>query len=271
METYKTFKLVGRGSVLKLHLEHPIHLDADVKYFIALDGFYVKNSKLNNFENHVYAVQYTNWHGKHGGDSKLDVVFPPNKYTLQDIENKLKETYTSLLDPSEKGEYYVRFNDKTNRVEMKLPFTMGLFPKYGRNYENLGYYLGYAPLEDTYYEKDKQYTALYPPRLSPYNIMEIHCNLVSPTLINHKNKSHLHEEAQILHSFFPKPIKNNFDDTLCITEAPVQKCFVPLSSHVRTINHIRLDIRNEQDNLLNFTDGTIICYLTLTRNGPKNP
>lgn len=268
------FRLAGCGSVLDLYLEHPIHLDVGRNYFLTLTSFHVKNSNLKNFDQTVHAVLYMP-----NGHDKIDVVFPSNQYSIKDIEGKLKDTYVSklsaLVDVNQnitynalsKSEYYIRTNNYTNKVEMKLPLNIGLFPKRNRNSENLGYYLGFTPPEkEAYFQKDTTHIALHPPQMNAYNIIEIHCNLVSPTLANHKSKSHLHEEAQILHSFFPKAIRNEFDGTSCIAEVPAQSRFVPLSSHVKTIDHIRVDIRNEQDRLLNFTNGTVLCYLTLTSN-----
>ncbi|KAG8275441.1 hypothetical protein J6590_085772 [Homalodisca vitripennis] len=66
-------KLVGKGTVLNLDFEHPIHLDDTVKYKVALIGFYSENNiynlrktahvvfTLNDQEEHIITLEPGYW------------------------------------------------------------------------------------------------------------------------------------------------------------------------------------------------------------------
>ena len=96
--------------------------------------------------------------------------------------------------------------------------------------------------------------------MRPFYVIEVHCNLVEHSFVNHDTHWHKHDETEILYHFFPNVLHG-----YKISETPEEKFYVPLKKGLNTIREIKVSIK-DQDNQLLVNDGVNnIVYLSLIR------
>lgn len=237
----KIFKLVGKESVLTLHLGNPIHLDEKAEYKLALTGFYSDNNIANLRENSFVYLYNT--------EERLHTFTLEKGYwTIEKIQNKIRLFIHSLaLDPNS----FV-IDRHEDRVRIKSPVGFYFAPAIS---DLLGFDHG-----TTQFQPNLEHSGSKIPKLRSVDVIEIHCNLVEHSYVNHDTQWHKHDETEILYHFF-----HNCPNQYKISEIPREKFYVPLRKGVKTISEIKVTIKDQDNQLLANEDVNNIVYLSLIK------
>lgn len=244
----KLFKLISNKSKLELRLEHPIHLDDDTKYSIGLSGFYSDNfiSNIPNDYKNVYGFTIKD------NEKQIDQYFDINKgnYTLEEIQDMFKESlkeFKKKIDKFNEDDFILEHDGPFIKIQspVKIYMTTVIIDLLGLNDKNI--------------EPNILTKGIKLPKLRPFDVIEIHCNLVEPSFENHKDHSHLHKESEILYTFYP-----NVEYRSKISEKPNQIDYVPLK-RINKIQNITISIQDSDGNLLNNENVKNIVYLRLKK------
>lgn len=250
------FKVSGKESVLTLHLEHPLHLEENSMYKLALLGFYSEN-QIHNLRQHANVYFWDK-----------DIHFIPNPLTYKagywTIETMQKHA----------SEFLATLKINANVTDFKME-------KYGDRvviYSPVKFYLdaavskllGFTPSqkstqeisndESSFYESGKQITAQNPPNLRSVDVIEIHCDLVQNSCVKHDVHEHKHYETNILYSFFP-----NVPHGYKISQTPTQRHYIPIKNGLRKIQTITIKVMDQDNQLVQNKDVNNIVYLDLTQ------
>lgn len=236
----KLFKLVGTQSILKLNLEHPIHLNEDENYEIALAGFYSDNNIFNLTEDGEMYFQ---------APKESVYAFIPFKKGYWTIENI--QHWINLFIKN--TEYKIKIEKDGGRIKIISPYySIGFNTSMAKM---LGYTLTNSPLD-----YKGTFSAENPPNLRTVDVIEIHCNIVERSMANHDLHWHKHDEREILHFFFP-----NVSHGSKISEKPPELLFIPLKKNLHRISEIIISIQDQDNNLLQNPDVNNIVYLILRK------
>ena len=252
----KIFKLRGKESVMNLHLDVPIHLDGEYK--LALTGFYSDN----NIANLKFAgqIQFSCEITKEGNINSTNQTFtlPKGYWTLDDIQEKcrtfLKECNANI------DENKLIFGKSGDRITIKSPVK---FKLNSALCELLGFKESSGDVDmcgKGFYPNDKVITGDHPPNLRAVDVIEIHCNLVEHSLVNHDTHWHKHDETEILYHFF-----HNVPHGYKISETPQEKFYVPIKKGLKTIRQIQIVIKDNENQLLVNEGVNNIVYLSLIK------
>ncbi len=256
----KIFKLVGKGSIMNLHLDVPIHLDGE--YRLALTGFYSDNNIANlRTDSNIYFFT-----AKDNPTENLDNYikqFTLNKgfWTPETLQSKIRVFLQSMLDTQDVTDINPNsFTISTSDlISVSSPLRFYLDSKLCR-------LLGFKPCDshsgdiNKYYKADETHTASDVPRFRAVDVIEIHCNLVEHSIVNHDTHWHKHDETQILYHFF-----HNVPRGYKISETSQEKFYVPLKD-MKEIKHIRIVIKDHENQLLVNENVNNIVYLSLIKN-----
>lgn len=262
-------KIVGSGgSKHSLHLEQPLHLDPNRDYSIGLVGFYGKNC-IRNVPNYIKIALHVKDPAKGKYGDIRNCFIASGNYSIGQIKEiimkKVKEQFPQALKQGTEGLYFLRLNPITQRVEFKLPVDVNLFPDFNDNSLNLGHMLGFLPRKDAYFPPNQTHVGESMPKMNPYKVVEIHCNLVKPTITNHNANPHSHQEADLLYMFYPVSPQSDFGSM--IAHEPARVIYVPLNKSIKSVQNLELEIKNEDGRKLDFTlGGDLIVYLKLIDN-----
>ena len=251
----KNFKLVGQESVLTLHLAQPLHLE-DGNYKIALTGFYSDNNIANlKSDGKIYFCVERLEEGQVNKNIS-SLTLEPGFWTIEKIQNKCRQYITSLTAGVDANKFMVA--KYTDRIAIYSPIQFYLDPVIS----NL---LGFEPKSNSndvknYHNVAETVVGKYTPKLRAVDVIEIHCNLVEHSFVNHDTHWHKHDETEILYHFFPN-IPNGYK----ISQEPQEKFYVPLKSSVKTIREIRVVIKDQDNQLLQNQGVNNIVYLNLVK------
>ncbi|KAG8314339.1 hypothetical protein J6590_094855, partial [Homalodisca vitripennis] len=244
-------KLTGTESVLTLHLEHPIHLDPNVEYYIALVGFYSENNIYNLLQ---HAKVYF-W--------DLEIHFIPKPlilqcgyWTIEKLEKSFRD-YIQSLNLSVNSNDFKIFKDG-DKISINSPIKFYLDKTVS---DLLGFEKSDATnlqKESSYFNSNENVIASNPPNLRAVDVIEIHCNIVNNSLVNHDVHSHKHLETAILYSFSP-----NVPHGYKISQSPQEKHYIPLRSGLRKIQQITITLVDQNNQLLQNNHVNNIVYLDL--------
>ncbi|KAG8302457.1 hypothetical protein J6590_033053, partial [Homalodisca vitripennis] len=112
--------------------------------------------------------------------------------------------------------------------------------------------------ESSYFNSNENVIASNPPNLRAVDVIEIHCNIVNNSLVNHDVHSHKHLETAILYSFSP-----NVPHGYKISQSPQEKHYIPLRSGLRKIQQITITLVDQNNQLLQNNHVNNIVYLDL--------
>lgn len=240
----KLFKIVGSTSELSLNLAHPIFLDENINYKIGVVGFYSDNNICNVLEdsNITFEIEQPD-------KSKLNNIIKISKgyWSIIELNNYIKKELKN-------DKFYIKGNNES-KIIIYSPYPF----KLDNNMRNL---LGFEILSKNEIEKPfkilSEHEGKYKPKLRSFDVIEIHCNLVESSFVNHNTNEHVHEEIDILYSFFP-----NVPYGSKISERPSEIFYVPIKKGTHKIQKINISIKNERQELLNNKNVTNIIYLSL--------
>lgn len=241
----KLFKLSGNSSKLELNLEHPIHLDNDKIYYLGLNGFYSDNFIFNfpNTDSKCIRIFYTD----NKKQAEMFYPFYAGFYSISDIKREIMKkiknfTETNSLNINENS---FELTNKNNKILIKTPIPL----EFKKHFSDI---LGI----DRNIDSNKEIIGKSMPKLRPFDVLEIHCNLLETSFENH-NDENLHKESEILYSFFP-----NVTYGSKISEKPNEIDYIPIRKNIRKIQNIIITIKDEKGNLIN-NEANNIVYLRL--------
>lgn len=240
----KLFKIVGSTSELSLNLAHPIFLDENINYKIGLVGFYSDNNICNVLEdsNITFEIEETD-------KTKYNNVIKISKgyWSINELNNYIKKELKN-------NRFLIKGNNE-NKIIIYSPYQFKLD-------NNLRKLLGFETFDKNESEKSfkdlTEHEGKYKPNLRPFDVIEIHCNLVESSFINHNTLEHVHEDTEILYSFFP-----NVSFGSKISERPSEIFYVPIKKGTDKIQKIKISIKNEREELLKNKNVINIIYLSL--------
>ena len=247
----RLFKLAGNQSTIRLMLEHPIHLDEDKNYMLGLVGFYSDNfiSNVNEDISNAFAFR------KDKGGFNFPIF--RNQYSFHDFEQRFKECLKIYLDtlPKEiRDNYNIQdFELIVNpdlKVRIKTPVEFWLDSPISKL---LGFGDKLLKIKSNHEKSGEDY-----PKLRPFDVIEIHCNLIEPSITNHTSDIYKHNESEILYSFFP-----NVGYKQKISEKPNEIHYVPIGKDIKQIKDIIISIQDGRGNLLKNVAANNIIYLNL--------
>src|SRR5436190_3319310 len=245
----KLFKITGNNSKLILKLTNPIHLD-DGDYSIGLSGFYSDNF-IKNIPNDLDAC-----FGFRSEKSETLYDISSGYYTVESIKERIKECLIEF-----KKKYKLEFNEDNfylesvnNLISIKSPITL-LIDKY------LSKLLGFDGVNEDellVINANESQVGDKLPKLRPFDVIEIHCNLVEYS--HEKYDEHKHKDSEILYSFFPNVAYGSK-----ISEKPFQIDYIS-TKNINKIQEIIITIEDGEGNLLNNEKINNIVYLRLKKN-----
>lgn len=248
-------KLSGDSSVLRLSLEHPIHLDPKHQYCLALLGFYSENNICNLRSNdYVYF-----WDTK---DNKITEeqyakanLLESGFHTLDNIQNYFREFLRGLSTKVDVNLLKIEQAESHVCIYSPLDFYLG-----SQLSELLGFEQPWkSPLDrKSYFKSGVIVTATNLPNLRAVDAIEIHCDIVEPSLTNQHEHPFKHAETPILYQFFP-----NVPRKYKISESPQQRLYVPVRKGTTKIQHLTLYITDHRGRLLENRNVNNIVYLDL--------
>lgn len=249
------FKLTGKESVLTLHLEHPLHLEENSNYKLALVGFYSENNIFNLrkdgnvffWDKDVYFIP-------------TPLTFVAGHWTVETLQKRAREFITARkLNVNANSFKIERSGD---RIVIHSPLKFYLDPA-------ICLLLGFKPQikstqdiakdESSFYESDQTITAQNPPNLRAVDVIEIHCDIVQNSCVKHDVHEHKHDETAILYTFFP-----NVPHGYKISETPNERHYIPIKNGLHKIQNITITIMDQDYQLIQNDGVKNIAYLDLT-------
>lgn len=199
---------------------------------------------------------------------KQKAYIDSGNYSIKEIEEmirkKIKEHYPQYIkENGDTSKYFLRLNSNTRKVEFRLPLDINLFPDFT---DNLGHLLGFSPQKQVRFQMNRLHLADSLPMIKPYEVIEMHCNIVEPSIANHDTDPHSHQDLDLLYMFHPKN-SQNYDST--IAHVPTDIIYVPLNKNIKFIQNIELVLRNEKGRDLDFGNESLTVYLKLINNNDQ--
>lgn len=243
-------KLTGEDSTLTLHLEHPLHLEKNVKYQLGLVGFYSENNIYNLQENATIRF----W-DKDISSLNDTLIITAGYWTVEKLQNSIVDFIASLKLNVDSTKFQIRKVD--DRINLWSPLKFHLD-------EEISKLLGFHPPQkqsnviDSYYDADTTVVAQNPPNLRAVDVIEIHCNAIENSYVKHSEHDHKHSETAILYSFFP-----DAPHGYKISEVPRERLYLPVRKGMTKLQRVTVNITNHRDLLVKNSGVNNIVYLHL--------
>jgi hypothetical protein len=234
---------------MTFHPEHPIRLSDGSKCRLALVSFLSENYINNVLEpGNIYF-----W------DSDIYLIPTPftisrGYWTIEKLNEKINEYITALKLNVPANQFSIkRAND---RIAITSPLKFYLD-------EKVASFLGFSspgekPITEqkSFYDANTFLVAPNAPNFRAVDAIEVHCNIVEHSYINHDEHRHKHVEAELLYTFFL-----NVAHGYKIYEVPTEKLYVPLRNGLQTINRIDITLRDQNNRLLQ--NENVECVIVL--------
>ncbi len=235
------FTLSGFTSSLSTDFYPPIELDG--QYNLALLGFYTYNS--------IWNIDNTNnkFHCKLKDGKEIIIAIPCGAYEITDIEKQVRSQVleeVKVKNEKEKPSFYMHPNNNTLKVEIRADFEIDFTPQ-----DSIGNVLGFS----------KQVLPLNIEHVSdlPVNIVKVRAIRVESNLVTgsyNENKS-----SHTLYEFTP-----TVDPGFAIDIEPRNLIYLPIID-TKSISNITINIRDQNNELIDFHGEQIIVRLELKKHG----
>lgn len=243
------FKLSGNTSKLNIILEHPLHLDEDVQYKIALIGFYSENNFYNLLQSSLMYFE----------NIKTPLVIDSGYWTIESLQKHVRDFLTnSKVDSKEDSTKSLKIDStkfeilkENNRLLIKSPLRFHMD-------NTIRSLLGFNSVAESVLQDN--YKAENAPNLRFVDVVEIHSNIVDNGYTNHTEHYHRHDETSILYQFYPK-VPHGYK----ISETPQYPHYVLLRKGLNTIKEINIELLNQNGLLLQNPDSNNYIYIDLIR------
>lgn len=224
-----TFTLTGTESTLNAFINPPIVLDEDEQYAIALINFESFNSIPN--------IDETNNKFYLAADMQHPIEIPTGSYEIENINEYLQ------VQLQKKGIVLSIIGDNTTlKTRIKCSELVDLSPK-----DSIAKLLGFERRR----LKSLEETSDRPADIFKVNAICIECNLVSGSYLND-------QQVHMIHQLFP-----NVPPGFKIVENPSNLIYLPINT--RVINHISLQIVDQDGELVNFREERVTIRLHLKK------
>jgi acetone carboxylase gamma subunit len=248
------FRLSGQNPLLQLKLENPIHLEENVRYYLALTGFC--------FHNYFYNLKAHASISFQGEENDLQTFsISPTFLTLETLHKKIREFLVekSLVVSADEAKKFRLFRNLNSKVVIVSPIKCHIS-------NGLRRFLGFKELEKDKVEYETEYIAdnvvsVYEEnnksQIRPFNTIEVHCDLVEHSFINHRDHWHKHDNSSLLYHCSPREHKDK------IYEKPSVLNYMPLKSGTLVISNINVYLTDENYVPLQNALSDYIVYLKL--------
>lgn len=118
----KLFKLVSNESVLRLHLQHPIHLDDDANYKLLLTGVYSDNNICNlKMDGMIYFWTASETPKANLGKYIKELTIPKGYWMLDSLQSTCRKFLKGLSLPVDHNTFcQVKEIGSSNPVSVKV-------------------------------------------------------------------------------------------------------------------------------------------------------
>lgn len=236
--TMPLLKLRGKSSCITLHLEHPLHLEENVKHRLALVAFYSDNNIPNVrdeaniyfWDEDIYCIP-------------TPLTFTRGYWTIEAMEAKAKTFIASLKLNVDANKFKLNKNGDFLSIYSPLKFYMDSVACKVFGFEVPSIEKQNKSVSTSYYDENKLISGANPPKLRAVDAIEIHCTIVQNSIVNHDTHFHKHAETELLYTFFPQ-VPRGYK----ISEQPRDRLYVDLKPGLRTIQNITLNILDQDNN-----------------------
>lgn len=248
----RIFKLSGSTPLLTLKLETPIHLDDGVQYMLALTGLYCENYFYNTLGG--AAITF----------NRADLQYPTDTFgkghwSVDSIVTKINKFLKSrkVVENENDVDMFKIYRNGEKKLCVESPIDCHLNNEMRR-------LLGFNSVKhDDFKNKHVAENIVYVDgenkEIRPFNVIEVHCNLIENSFVNHPVHSHKHLDTSILYQLDPRKYKEK------ISEKPNVLDYVPLRNGVRVIKEIQINLMDENNIFLQNAGQYYIVYLKLVR------
>lgn len=228
----QTFTLTGKGNTLSSIYHPPIPLDPRYNYVLGLIGFYGCNSIRNIRESNnklYYAAE------------SPPIAIPPGAYEIDEIN-----AYIQAQIPGGKDDFTLKANNNTLQCEI-------ISKKHTINFKRtgtLGRLLGFSPQRlapNTLHKSDLDVQII-----NATNI-QITCNITTGAYLNNKLSHIIYE--------FGVEVEPGYR----IIKEPAKVTYLPVN--VQSVSEINLDLRDQNQELIDFGGEPVTVRLELKRDG----
>lgn len=249
------FRLTGQSPHLQLKLENPIHLEDDVRYYLALTGFSCDNY-FYNINEHI-SITFLN-------DKEIGVtfnIFPPYFISLENLHKEIRDFLVnkSLVASADEVQNFKLYRTRTSRVVIKSPIKCHIN-------NGLRRFLGFTELQNNVEEYKTEYlsdnvASMYKEvsisQIRPFRTIEVHCDLVEHSYINHTEQWHKHDNSSLLYHLSPREHGDR------VYEKPSVLNYITLKPNTLTIREINIYLTDENQVPLSNQLSDYIIYLKL--------
>lgn len=239
---------------MKLSLENPIHLDPESEYRVALAGFYSENNIHNlRRDEDVYFWDSKNTTDKDPKKFAIAKRLESGYYTLANLETCFRNFLRDLKTHADPQQMRILKTGLFVSVHSPVDFYLG---------PQLSKLLGFGPPTGSvldrkfYYKADTVTQTTNPPNIRSVDAIEIHCDIVEPTLSHHSEQHFKHRETPILYQFSPD-VPHQYK----ISETPQLRHYVPIRKGETKLQHLTVRIMDHRGSLLENHNVHNIVYL----------
>ena len=245
-------KLTGKEAVLNIHFEHAFHLEDGMEYWLALVGFYSDNNIINLKNESVISFQYPQLKGKVTTNVIHTLTFEKGFWTLEKLQSKCRNFLQGLLETRTVN------NIDPNSLQLsKQNDKVGIFSPLGFYLDSsMRHLLGFEL--DSYYDANVNQVGTKIPKLRAVDVLEIHCDIIETSFIQHQSDKHKHNEAPILYTFFP-----NVPHGYKISEIPNERLYLRVKHGLQKLQNITIKITDQEGFLIQNDDVNNVVYLEL--------
>ncbi len=230
----RTFTISGNTSVLHVNYFPTIHLEENAQYELAFLSFESYNS-IPNIDKDNNVLQITKFN---------PIIIPPGNYEIEDLAEYLKQHV------NENNTHYanvsISLEGNTNTLQSIIKCSHDIdFGVSNSICHILGFNAELIP-------RNKKAYSEHPVNIFKVNVIRIDCNLITGAYHNGK-------PSHTIHEFFPR-VPAGYK----IIETPANLIYFPIIP-TRTIDHIKIEILDQDGKLVNFRSEVVTLRLHLRK------
>ena len=253
------FRLTGQSPLLQLKLENPIHLEDGVRYYLALTGF-----SCHNYFYNLTEPASISFYKPDGPNPFPTETFPPGFWDVKLMQKLIRrfllDRTPALLSPADVDKFRI-FLSGYGKLIIESPIKCHINNAMRK-------FLGFNELNENEIKYENKHSAdkvvsMYEDdgilQIRPFDVLEIHCDLVEHSYINHSTHWHKHENSSLLYHLNPREYGDKIYKEPCVFN------YIPLKNGLQSIRDINVYLTDENHVPLMSAFPNYIVYLKLVK------